>query len=203
MWSLPSPPSEIHPGSLLQTNILPVSSLFSSYMPPLRPFLCIQPTLLQCLVPPIVRPPLSVRRRATKPPASADQCPLLVSRPSVPYAGLHPPPTYAAGGTWLGCGCVWRGEGDGAPRDGIESVVLSVGVACLLQTRRSTSLSIPAVRDGRESLDSSGRRRPGKRAFVDARIISRVLRCPYLCLPPPHPPPPFPIQPYVYLYSPS
>ena len=108
MWSLPFPPSEIHPGSLLQTNILPVSSLFSSYMPPLRPFLCIQPTLLQCLIPPIVRPWSSVRRRATNPLASADQCPLLFSRPSVPYAGLHPPPTCAAGGTWLGCG--WGGQ---------------------------------------------------------------------------------------------
>ena len=142
-----SPPSEIHPGSLLQTNILPVSSLFSSCMPPLRPFLCIQPTLLQCLVPPIVRPPSSVRRRATNPPASVDQCPLLVSRPSVPYAGLHPPPTYAAGGTWLGCGCVWRGEGDGTP-----AVVLSP-LYCQQASpdsgqvhayaRRSTSLSIP------------------------------------------------------------
>ena len=47
---------------------------------------------LQCLVPPIVRPPSSVRRRATNPPAPANQCPLLVSRPSVPYAGLHSPP---------------------------------------------------------------------------------------------------------------
>ena len=103
-------------------------------------------------IPHIVRPPSSVRRKATNPPASANQCLLLFSFPSVPYAGLHPPPTCAAGGTWLGCG--WGGEGDGAPRDGLES------------------------------LDSSGRRRPGKRAFADARILSRVLRCPSLCLPP-------------------
>ena len=124
-------------------NILPVSSLFPSYMPPLRLFLCIQPTLLQCLVPTIVRPPSSVRRRATNPPALADQFPLLVSRPSVPYAGLHPPPTCVDGGTWLGCG--WRGEGDGAPRGGLESVVSSAGVACLCDTRRSISLLILAV----------------------------------------------------------
>ena len=44
---------------------------------------------LQCLVPPIVRPPSSVRSRATNPSAPADQCPLLVPRPSVPYTGLH------------------------------------------------------------------------------------------------------------------
>ena len=74
-------------------NILPVASLFHYYVLPLLPFLCVQPTLLQCLIPPIVRPQLSVRRRATNPPALADQCPLLVSRPSVPYAGLYPPPT--------------------------------------------------------------------------------------------------------------
>ena len=103
-------------------------------------------------IPHIVCPPLSVRRKATNPPTLADQCLLLFSFPSVPYAGLHPPPTGAAGGTWLGCG--WGGEGDGAPRGGCES------------------------------LDSSGRRRPGKRAFVDARILSRVLRCPSLFLPP-------------------
>ena len=71
MWSLPFPPSKVHPGSLIQTNILPFSYLFSSYMPPLCPFLCIQPNLLQCLIPPIVRPPSSVRRRATNPLASA------------------------------------------------------------------------------------------------------------------------------------
>ena len=57
-----------------------------------------------------------------------------------------------------------------------------------------------ASSDGLESLDSSGRRRPGKRAFVNARIISQVLRCPSLFS---APPPPFPVQPYLSLYSPS
>ena len=45
-----------------------------------------------------------------------------------------PPLTCAAGGTCLGCW--WRGLGDGAPRNGIESLVSSPGiarVACLLQ----------------------------------------------------------------------
>ena len=42
-------------------------------------------------IPQIVRPPSFVRRKATKAPTSADQCLPLVSFPSVPYAGLHPP----------------------------------------------------------------------------------------------------------------
>ena len=107
MWSLPFPlpPRFVRvPCSLW--NILPVSSLFPSYMPPLRPFLCIQLTLLQCLIPPIVRTPASIRRRATNPPALADQCPLLVSRPSVPYAGLHPPPNLYG---WWYLAWVWVG----------------------------------------------------------------------------------------------
>ena len=58
--------------------------------------------------PPIVRPPSSVRQKATNLPASANQCLLLFSFPSVPYAGLHPPQNCAAGGTWLGCG--WGGR---------------------------------------------------------------------------------------------
>ena len=44
-------------------------------------------------IPHIVRPPSSVCQKYTNPPTSADQCLLLVSFPSVPYAGLHPPPT--------------------------------------------------------------------------------------------------------------
>ena len=128
MWSLPFslPPRFVRvPRSFW--NILPISSLFPSYMPPLRPFLCSQPTLLQCLVPPIVLPPSSVRRRDTNPPASSDQCPLLVSRPIIPYAGLHPPPpTCAAGGTCLGCG--WGGRRIRHPRGGLESVVSSAGI---------------------------------------------------------------------------
>ena len=77
-----------------------------SFLPicPLSARFCVFSRPPQCLIPPIVRPPSSVRRKATNPPASVDQCPLLFSRPSVPYAGLHPPPTCAAGGTWLGCG---------------------------------------------------------------------------------------------------
>ena len=123
IWSLPFPPSEIHPGSLLlQEHLARLLSLFFLYAPS-PPVSVYSADPLQCLVPPIVRPPSSVRRKATNPPASANQCPLLFSRPSVPYAGLHPPPTCAAGGTWLGCG--WRGKGDGSPRNGLESVVSS------------------------------------------------------------------------------
>ena len=130
-------PLQDSPG-FLPFRSFPVSSLFPSYMPSLRPFLCVQPTLLQCLIPPIVRPPSSVRRRATNPLASSDQCPLLFYRPSVPYAGLHPPLTCAVGGTWLGCGL--GGKGHGAPRGGLESVVSSAGItswrtgACLRPT---------------------------------------------------------------------
>ena len=107
------------------------------------------------------------------------------------------PPTYTAGGTWLGCGCVWRGEGDGAPRGGLESVVSPAGITrqaakVHAYARRSTSLSIPAVRNSLESLDSSGRLRPGKRAVVDARNLSRFLRGVCLSVCPPPPPSHFP-----------
>ena len=52
---------------------------------------------------------------------------------SVPYEGLLPP-TYAAGGTWLRCG--WRGEGDGAPCNGLEFLNAFTGVAQLSFLRR-------------------------------------------------------------------
>ena len=106
------PPLRDLSGRLALQNILPLSSLLSSFFL-LSVHNAYSAAPLQCLVPPIVRPPSSVRHRATNPPTPADQCPLLVSRPSIPYAGLHPPlppRTYTAGGTWLGCGCVWRGE---------------------------------------------------------------------------------------------
>ena len=65
-----------------------------SFLPicPLSARLCVFSRPPQCLVPPGVRPPSSGHRKATNPPASVDQCPLLFSRPSAPYAGLHPPP---------------------------------------------------------------------------------------------------------------
>ena len=102
------PPSEIRPGSLLLLEhldrLLSLSFLYAP-SPPVSMCSADSPPVSG---PPIVRLPSSVRRRATNPPSSADQFPLLVSRPSVPYAGLHPPPTCAAGGTWPGCG--WGGK---------------------------------------------------------------------------------------------
>ena len=156
--SLPFPPSKIHPGSLLSRTSCPSSSLFSPYLPPFLPFLSIQPTSSSVNSPhrpsPIVRPSESYQPSGFGRPMSSSI--FLPQRPICRFA--PPPPTCAAGGTWLGYG--WGGEGDGAPRNGLES------------------------------LDSSGRRRPGKRAFADARILSRVLRCPSLCLPP------LPLYPY-------
>ena len=70
----------------------------------------------------IVRPSEVFRPPADRRPMSS---PGFLS--SGPYAGLHPPPTCAAVGTWLGCGR--RGGGDGAPRDGLESLDASTGNA--------------------------------------------------------------------------
>ena len=126
-WSLPFPPSKIHPGScpsehsrLLSPFVLFASSLsINAY----------SAAPLQCLVPPIVRPPSSVRRRATNPPAPADQCSLLVSQPSVPYAGLHLPPPDLYG--WWYLAWVWvcvEGRRRRRPRGGLESVVSPAGI---------------------------------------------------------------------------
>ena len=99
------PPSKIHPGSCPpeHSRLLSPFVLFAS-SPSIDAY---SAAPLQCIVPPIVRPPSSVRLRATNPPAPADQCPLLVSRPSVPYAGLHPPPPDLCG--WWYLAWVWVG----------------------------------------------------------------------------------------------
>ena len=201
-----SPPSKIHPGSCPteHSRLLSPFVLFAS-SPSINAY---SAAPLQCLVPPIVRPPSSVRRRATNPPAPADQCPPLVPRPSVPYAGLHPPPDLYG---WWYLAWVWVCvEGRRRRRPPRWSWVRCLagrhhwtGGQVHAYAWRSTSLSIPAVRNSHESLDSSGRLRPGKRAVVDARILSRVLRSVHLSVCPPHPPPPLPVQPYVSLYSPS
>ena len=108
-------------GFLAFHNILPVSSLFLSLMPPIRPFLCIQPTP-SSVCSPIVRPSESYQPSGCRPTNVLSWFP--VQRPICSFA--PPPPTCAAGGTWLGCG--WRGEGDGTSRDGLESLNASAGV---------------------------------------------------------------------------
>ena len=70
-------------------------------------------------IPHIVRPPSSVRRKATNPPASVNQCLLLVSFPRVPYAGLHPPPRPV----WLVV--LGLGVGGGAKETAPPALVLS------------------------------------------------------------------------------
>ena len=129
-------------------KILPVSSLFSSYMPPLRPFLCIQTTLLQCLIPPIVRPPSSVRRKSSALQLTADQCPLLVSLPAAHMQVCTPPPDLCG---WWYLDWVWVG---GAKDTAPPAVVLSpssrrqaspASVQVHAYARRSISLLILAV----------------------------------------------------------
>ena len=121
------PPLQDSSGFLALQNILPVSSLFFSYLPPLRPFLCIQPTPSSVWTPhrpsPIVCPSESYQPFGYQPTNVLSWFP----DPAPHMQVCTPPPTCAAGGTWLGCG--WRGEGDGAPRDGLESLGSSAGVA--------------------------------------------------------------------------
>ena len=129
------PPSKIHPGSLPARASFPYPLFFLPFC------------LLSVHISVFSRPPpaasghsSSVRRKATNPPAATDdQCPLLVSCAAAHMQACTPPPTCAAGGTWLGCGR--RGEGDGAPRDGLESLNASAGVAWVTgPCRRSSSL---------------------------------------------------------------
>ena len=110
------PPSEIRPGALFFSTSCP-SPLSVCPFCLLSVHNVYSAAPLQCLVPPHVRTPSSVRRRATNPPAPADQCPLLVSRPSFSYAGLHPPPPDLYG--WWYLAWVWvcvEGQKETAPR---------------------------------------------------------------------------------------
>ena len=122
-WSPPSPPpSKIHPGScppghlsrLLSTFVLfassPSISVYSAA--PLQQRLVLRRPSVGGIQPTGWRPTKVLSW-------------FHVQRPN---EGLYPPPpTCAAGGTWLACG--HRGEGDGAPCDGLESLDASAGNA--------------------------------------------------------------------------
>ena len=116
------PPSNIHPG------FFPTRASFPS------PLSSLHVCLLSVHISVFSRPPpaasgpsSSVRRKSSALRLTADQCPLLVSCPAAHMQVCTPPPTCAAGGTWLGCGR--RGKGDSAPRDGLESLDASAGDA--------------------------------------------------------------------------
>ena len=91
MWSLPFPPSKIRPGALLSRTSCPSSSLFSSYLPPLRPFLSIQPTSSSVNPPhrpsPIFRPSKSYQPSNFGRPMSSS-----VFHPQRPICRFAPPP---------------------------------------------------------------------------------------------------------------
>ena len=116
------PSSKIHPGSLPSRASLPSPLSFIPFC-----LLSVHISLFSRPPPKASGPSSSVRREYSSLRLTVDQCPLLVSFPAAHNAGLHPPPTCAAGGTWLGCGR--RDEGDGAPCDGLESLDASAGDA--------------------------------------------------------------------------
>ena len=102
MWSLPFPPSEIRPGSLLlQEHLARLLYLFFLYAPspPVSAYSADPPSVWSLHRPSVGKLP-TFRIWSTK-------CPLLFSRPSVPYAGLHPPPPDLCG--WWYLAWVWVG----------------------------------------------------------------------------------------------
>ena len=105
-FSFLSPPSEIRLGALLSRTSCP------------SPFSFLPFSLLSVHKRVVSRPP---------PVSGPPHCPSVGDLPTLrlrttnvllwfPDPASHmqactpPPPTYTAGGTWLGCGCVWRGE---------------------------------------------------------------------------------------------
>ena len=95
------PPLLNSAGFLAFQNILPVSSLFSSLMPPFRPFLCIQPTP-SSVCSPIVRPSESYQ-----PPGWRTTNVLSWFPVQHPICRFAPPPDL--------CGCWYSLLGGGVP----------------------------------------------------------------------------------------
>ena len=120
----PFPAIQDSPRFLALQGIFPVSSLLSSYC-----LLSFRFCVFGRPPPAAAGHPSYVRWRIPLQPSGwmRTKCPSPGVLLSVLYACLHPPSTCAAGGTWLGCG--WRGRGDGAPRDGLESLDALAGVA--------------------------------------------------------------------------
>ena len=86
VWSLPLPPSKILPGSFLYRTSCPWPFSF-------RPNCLISARFCVFIRPPPASGhPLSVRRKATNPPATGRPMSSPGFLSSVPYAGLHPPP---------------------------------------------------------------------------------------------------------------
>ena len=122
------PPSEIRPGALLSRTSCP-SPLSFRLFSLLSVHKCVFTRPPPVSGPPHRPSPIVCLPESHQPSGSGRPISSSGSPTQRPICRLAPPPqTYTAGGTWLGCGCVWRGEGDGAPRGGLESVVSPAGI---------------------------------------------------------------------------